>query len=162
MAGSSGIASQTGVSQAPRHRRRLGGGVLGAQRPARRAPTFAAATRLPAPGAEIPTASLAGSQRRALPGNDARPQASGVLQVSSARHRVAWPTAPRPCPSSPDRHLRRWGCWLHCSGTQPANRDWPFCLPRPTNVGGSCSLFIIAPSACVSDVSLVVAYLAPE
>lgn len=95
-------------------------GVLGSQRPARRVPTFAAAMRLRAPGAEITTTSLAGSQRRALPGNDARPQASGVLQVSSARHRVAWPTAPRPCPSSPDRHLQRWGCWLHCSGTQPA------------------------------------------
>lgn len=54
-------------------------GVLGSQRPARRAPTFAAATRLPAPGGEILTASLAGNQRRALPGNDACQQASGVL-----------------------------------------------------------------------------------
>lgn len=40
--------------------------------------------------------------------------------------------------------------------------DRSFCLLRPTNIGGSSSHFIMVPSACVSDMSLAIAYLARE
>lgn len=77
---------------------------------------------------------LSGSQRRALPGNGARPRASGVPRVASARHRGAWPAATpapappslAPCGAAACRGLRT-GC--AASGTQPAT--WPAFLPSP-------------------------------
>lgn len=126
-------------------------GVLGSQRPARRAPTFAAATsqlsRRPAPRVARQRCAPAGFRR-----------ASSV--VSTPPCSVANNAPPMPSLSGlPLAEMRV----LSALQWDPAcYRDRPFSLPRPTNVVGSCSLFIMAHSACVSDVSLVVAYLARE
>lgn len=138
--------------------------VPGSQRPARRAPTLATATRLPAPGREIPTASLA------LQAGAARCPATVRARRLPAcfawrQHATAWrgQQRPRPCPALfiplRGRNLRSRGegNGYTASGIQAAILAG---FPASSALQMSGSRFVMAQGACVFDVSPAVAHLA--
>ncbi|MEJ1275972.1 hypothetical protein NN561_006872 [Cricetulus griseus] len=63
------VSTGSGTRSQARTRARTQG-VPGSQRPAKRAPTFATATRLPAPGREIPTVNLAAASAARCPATE--------------------------------------------------------------------------------------------